>query len=201
MIFTNSRSILQKNKNNKFEFRKQTYTNSINKNAITKSNRIILETNKQFSSQKLLWGPPIWFLFHTMAEKLKPTSFLLLKGSLINIIKKICSNLPCPECSRHSIMYMDTLDLTTMNSKEDFKHFLFEFHNSVNVRKKQSVFQRLQLDEKYKNANFYNIIVSFFSAFLQKSKNIRQLSDDFHKKSIAKYVSMWLKENRDHFTW
>ena len=35
------------------------------------------------------WGPCTWYLFHTLAEKVKNDSFLLVKDGLISIIKKI----------------------------------------------------------------------------------------------------------------
>ena len=45
------------------------------------------------------WGPCTWYLFHTLAEKVKEESFPLIKESLISLIIRICSNLPCPECA------------------------------------------------------------------------------------------------------
>ena len=39
------------------------------------------------------WGPCTWYLFHTLAEKVKEESFPLIKDSLISLIIRICSNL------------------------------------------------------------------------------------------------------------
>ena len=43
-------------------------------------------------SKKLPWGEPIWFLFHTLAHKIKEKSFLIVKNELLNIIFLICNN-------------------------------------------------------------------------------------------------------------
>ena len=49
-----------------------------------------------------LWGPPTWFLFHTLAEKIKEDKFDTMKIDIINMIKRICRNLPCNDCSGHT---------------------------------------------------------------------------------------------------
>ena len=35
------------------------------------------------------WGPCTWFLFHTLAEKIREEHFMKLKPELINIVKNI----------------------------------------------------------------------------------------------------------------
>ena len=55
------------------------------------------------------WGPCTWFLFHTLAEKIREEHFMKLKPELINIVKNICSNLPCPECKQHAMAKIKTL--------------------------------------------------------------------------------------------
>ena len=48
------------------------------------------------------WGPPCWYLFHSLAAKVKEEEFENIKLSLWSIITSTCSNLPCPECRQHA---------------------------------------------------------------------------------------------------
>ena len=57
------------------------------------------------------WGPCTWYLFHTLAEKVKDEQFLKLKNGFISIIKRICSNLPCPECAEHAQHKLKSLNM------------------------------------------------------------------------------------------
>ena len=36
------------------------------------------------------WGPSTWFLFHTLAEKIKDDKFPEMKLELLSIIRQIC---------------------------------------------------------------------------------------------------------------
>ena len=58
----------------------------------------------------MLWGEPTWFLFHTLAEKVKPKDFPKIRESFIHIILRICSNLPCPDCANHALQYMNGIN-------------------------------------------------------------------------------------------
>ena len=41
-----------------------------------------------------VWGPCTWFLFHTLAEKIKEEEFTDAKHKLLSFIANICNNLP-----------------------------------------------------------------------------------------------------------
>jgi hypothetical protein len=83
---------------------------------------------------KKQWGKATWYLFHTLAEKLKPefdnpTEIKALYAQ----IKKICYNLPCPDCTQHSTALLASVnEHAVTDSKLAFKHFLWQFHNKVN---------------------------------------------------------------------
>ena len=47
-----------------------------------------------------LWGPNVWFFLHGLAEKINQEKFSEIKSKIIEMIKIICLNLPCPECSK-----------------------------------------------------------------------------------------------------
>jgi hypothetical protein len=51
------------------------------------------------------WGPYIWKLFHVLAGNMKEESFQTIGRELLSFIKRICANLPCPDCSRHATFF------------------------------------------------------------------------------------------------
>lgn len=87
---------------------------------------------------KSVWGPCVWYLFHTLAYKAVPGNFAEIKADLIQFIQRICSNLPCPECTQHATEYMTkhARVLAQITTKDQLHYFLVDFHNVVNARKK-----------------------------------------------------------------
>ena len=108
------------------------------------------------------WGNNTWYLFHTIAHKIKDSSFLDIKEDLIFIIKNICSNLPCPECSKDATEKLNKVNFNLINSKQEFKVLLFNFHNSVNKKLNKPLFELKDLDNKYENANIQALYHNFF---------------------------------------
>ena len=99
------------------------------------------------------WGPCTWYLFHTLAEKMIEEQFITQKPKLLEIIKSICYNLPCPDCALHAKTKINTLNESSINSKKDLKLMLLSFHNEVNIRVGKPIFTENELYEKYKSAN------------------------------------------------
>ena len=50
--------------------------------------------------EKKVWGNNIWYLFHTLAEKIKEDKYLEQKDNLFKVLEIVFKNLPCPDCSR-----------------------------------------------------------------------------------------------------
>ena len=57
------------------------------------------------------WGPPTWTLFHTIAEKMNEEAFPVLMPQFIFFLKRICSVLPCPECSQHATQFWKNINV------------------------------------------------------------------------------------------
>ena len=57
-----------------------------------------------------VWGPPIWTLFHTLVEKINERHHHLIYQQLFNIIKQICTYLPCPECSIDAVIFLSKVN-------------------------------------------------------------------------------------------
>lgn len=145
------------------------------------------------------WGPCTWYLFHTLAEKMKNESFPIVKNDVITMIRKICANLPCPECAGHAQHKMGTLNVNNIRSKRDLQLMLLSFHNDVNNRNGKPLFTEQQLDEKYKRANIAQIIQYFFQIWNKPNPNPKLLTSSFHKSQILTEFSNWWKSNYIHF--
>lgn len=133
------------------------------------------------SFSKEIWGNNIWYLFHSLAHKIREEKFEVHKNNLIFIIKTVCNTLPCPECSKDATAMLNKVDFNNIKNKNDFKMLLFNFHNAINAKLNKSLFSYENLDNKYNNVNFdalYNNIYIIYNT----NTNIPQLmSSSFHK--------------------
>ena len=145
------------------------------------------------------WGEPTWFLFHTLAHKIKDEYFAQAKLSILSTISMICSNLPCPDCSKHATEYMKNINYNSIKTKQDLKNMLFQFHNVVNQRKGFAIFSIDDLDSKYSTANTINIIQNFMFYFQDKHFSIRMIANDMHRSKIITILKTWFNDNMKYF--
>jgi hypothetical protein len=173
----------------------------INKIPLQSQQKEISENEQQKDPKKksMKWGEPTWFLFHTLAQKVKESDFQMIRKDLINIIYTICTNLPCPDCAKHATEYMNNINFNTIQTKEQLKNMLFVFHNTVNSRKGFPIFPREELDIKYSRANTINIIKNFIIHFENKHKSIRMISDDLYRARISNNLKQWFNQHITHF--
>ena len=87
-----------------------------------------------------VWGPPIWTLFHVLAEKINEHMYPFYAGQLFNIVKQICSALPCPECTNDATIVLSKIKIQDLKTKEDFKKMIYIFHNYVNAKKRKPLY-------------------------------------------------------------
>ena len=76
-----------------------------------------------------VWGPPIWTLFHVLAEKINERAYPFYAGQLFSVIKNICSALPCPECTSDASIFLGKIKIQDLKTKNDFKNMVYLFHN------------------------------------------------------------------------
>jgi hypothetical protein len=145
-----------------------------------------------------IWGNNIWYLFHTLSYKIKEESFLILKNDLIEIFKNICKNLPCPDCSKDAMNVIGKIDFNNINTKEDFKLMLFNFHNYVNRKLKKKEFKYEDFDNKYKNANIISLIHNFNIIFNSKASNPHMISNTFLRKQELPKINILLNKVIQH---
>jgi hypothetical protein len=151
------------------------------------------------TQKKMKWGEPTWFLFHSLAEKVKDEYFQSIRYDLLNTIVIICKNLPCPDCANHASEYMKKVDFNSIRTKQDLKLMLFQFHNVVNQKKQYPLFSINELESKYSNANLANIIQIFMFYFQDKNHSVRMIANDLHRSRIADQLKIWFNDNIYYF--
>jgi hypothetical protein len=166
----------------------------------TSTNTQVIENNiDEQLPKKMKWGEPTWFLFHTMAHKVKDEHFDDMKLSILTIITSICNNLPCPNCANHASEYMRRVNYNSIRTKQDLKNLFFQFHNEVNLKKGFPLFPIEQLDEKYSKAVTKNIIQHFMIFFQDKHKSIHMIANDIHRARLSQNFKQWFNENIQNF--
>ena len=148
---------------------------------------------------KITWGEPTWFLFHTLAEKVKENAFHIVGKELLNIIFLICTNLPCPDCANHATRYLQGINFDAITTKKSLKDLLFNFHNSVNSRKGYSLFPIDQLDGKYRSAITVNIVKNFYYNYDKSTNNQKMAANSFHRSRTISRMKSWLSTNLCYF--
>ena len=189
MIFVNRRNRNVKSNH----FKEVTLMPVIEEKKLTISNvKTITEDEK---IKEMLWGEPTWFLFHTLAEKIKPEYFNTLRNKLFGFIKSICNNLPCPDCAKHATQYMNRINFDAIVNKEQLKLLLFKFHNDVNGKKKYKLFEFTNLDSKYSSAITINIVKNFFVHFSKKNFSVRLDTSNYQRTLLLKEFRFWLEKH------
>ena len=205
MHFTNVRSISRSNQQQTIDAAKPqmiTMFNmrpQINRQVRAPITAVVEQPASVDPSKKILWGPPIWFFFHTLAEKVKPELFYQNRNAIFGIVREICSNLPCPTCTSHATQYINNINFNAIRTKQDFILMLYEFHNSVNKRKNLPLFPYSELQPKYEKANFINIVNHFMHFYKVEHRVIRLMSEDMYRRQSAKSILDWLHANQHIF--
>ena len=143
------------------------------------------------------WGTATWYFFHTLAEKIKENEYDHIKDDILSYIKDICSVLPCPDCRDHAVKFMKRINIGHVNTKEELKHMLYIFHNSINTRKNLPQYSVDEL-ELYKRGNFSKIF-AYFKQEIGRPLHNRQLSDAMARQMVLKNVTIFLQNNRHKF--
>ena len=133
------------------------------------------------SFTKDTWGNNVWYLFHTIAEKIKDDEFNNIKDDIFFVIKTVSTNLPCPECSSDANALLNKVDFNNIKNKDDLKTFVFNFHNQVNKKLNKPMFDKELLDTKYANASIHSLYNNFFIIFSSNSNVPQLMSASFHR--------------------
>ena len=145
-----------------------------------------------------IWGPTTWTFIHTMADKIKDTSFHIIGPQLIHTIIQICYHLPCPECSQHATLFWNKVKIDKIHNKTDLINILFVFHNMVNKRKRLRPFKYIDL-QYYQSKNIIDTYNAFYTNF-NTNGNMNLINEAFHRNRMLVLLKRWLIQNITHFT-
>ena len=146
------------------------------------------------------WGNATWYLFHTMAEKIREEHFTTTKYEIFAFIVKICSILPCPECSQHASSILKQANIHNIKTKIHFIEFLRQFHNMVNKRLNKPEFTAEEVASKYRTAVTSQIILYFFQNFRVNTADNKLRLVSFRRDRILQSFHLWIGKNGNKFS-
>ena len=107
------------------------------------------------------WGPLIWKILHTLAEKSGKQTNEIIKGDEMRawttFMKHLPSILPCEECRGHATTYMTENPFQPPESYPPWnfyiRTYMYTFHEAVNTRLEKPSFPFSSLAETYKSTS------------------------------------------------
>ena len=144
------------------------------------------------------WAPITWIFLHSFSFKVNEEYFNNNKSTCFQIVNYICQNLPCPMCQSHATKYLKDHSLYICKTKEDFKNYIWTFHNSVNYRLKKKIFDYKDL-EMYKFANFDKISYIFLMEFKKPYYYGRTMSS-WQRKNVSNNLYQYFYNNWVHYS-
>jgi len=103
------------------------------------------------SPQNAIWGPPLWMILHSSAERYGQTNFNQKHEQHVwfHLIRSLRYSLPCPLCKRHFNEYYETHP-KPLYTRENLRKWLYELHSHVNQQhNKLDAFTLEQIPEVY----------------------------------------------------
>ena len=137
-----------------------------------------------------IWGPPVWTFIHTIAEKIKEEHYSKVSPILFSFLRRICSLLPCPECSKHALYFLNQISAEKYRTKTDFKTIFFMLHNKVNLRKKKPIVNYASL-ERYSKMNLVFTYNQFIKVYHTRG-NMNMLTESFQRNLLINEFKQWI---------
>ena len=138
------------------------------------------------------WGYMTWSLFHTLIELLPEKCYNELGPKLLNIMKSLCTVLPCPECSEHATEYLRGITFNHLPTKQHFKIFLHQFHNTVNYKTRKPFHDETVL-EQYKKGNIRVMYRNVYILFTKNYGNSRMMMYSVRRGRVLKNLNQFIQ--------
>lgn len=150
-------------------------------------------------SQRMRWGAPTWTLFHVMAAQVPPALFPQMRVGMLDIITAICGNLPCPDCANHATDYLRKINYDLIRTPDHLRAMLFEFHNSVNMRKGVPPYP-WELMSVYARMDIRETVYKFMHFFENKHTNNSRMNPHSFARSLqSQRIKDWFYSNGNVF--
>jgi hypothetical protein len=89
--------------------------------------------------QTSVWGPALWMLLHSSAERWGTKRLSRLADEetrlWLNLLQSLRFSLPCPLCKKHYQSYLSSHPFSA-STKEEVRLWLYRLHQSVNERRR-----------------------------------------------------------------
>jgi len=136
-----------------------------------------------------IWGPAIWTLFHTLAERITEEAYPHVSPQLFKMIVRICKFLPCPECSMDATNFLAKIKMSELKTKLDFKNSFYLFHNYVNAKKRKRLFNYSNM-YVYSKYRIIDVVNNFIAKYHTKG-NMKLLTESFQRQFIITDFKKW----------
>lgn len=105
------------------------------------------------SPQNHIWGPALWMILHSSAERIGTKQLQRLPQEemriWIGLLNSLRYSLPCPHCKKHFISFLSSKPILSFN-RDTIRLWLFELHQQINQRNNtNNQFTFDQLSDKY----------------------------------------------------
>lgn len=144
------------------------------------------------------WGAIYWRFFHVMAARITSDEyFRSARNDILDCIRGVCTNLPCPYCRVHATEYINNTNWNLIQSKADLQWYFYYFHNEVNANKKLPLFAMEDLSPTYGAASFRDAVAQFIRQFMSSSNDTHQMGMDMARKRLGARYKVWIDRNMD----
>ena len=144
-----------------------------------------------------VWGPAIWTLFHTLAERITEEAYPHVSPQLFKMIMRICKFLPCPECSMDATNFLAKIKMSELKTKLDFKNAFYLFHNYVNAKKRKKLFNYSNM-YVYSKYRIIDVVNNFIAKYHTKG-NMKLLTESFQRQFIINDFKKWFTASMKAF--
>lgn len=150
--------------------------------------------------KKSVWGPIVWSALHSLSIHIKEESFNDIKDSLIEIIYKICTHLPCPSCASHAISLLKRYRVKQrVKTKQDLVRILCAIHNEVNKRLKKPVVEVEDCIRLHKDKLFKETQALYYKTHINMQFGEKMMLYSFHRKLFLKDFKQFILQHKDCF--
>lgn len=123
------------------------------------------------------WGPLIWLILHTLAEKAGRQESMITRGDEIRawplFVKTLAPVIPCPYCRDHFKEYLQAhpfeLPMDYYEWKNSIPLYFYSLHESVNARLGKPSFPFGDLPSTYKDSSRIKPTLDRLEKILQRA--------------------------------
>jgi len=147
------------------------------------------------------WGNSVWTFLHVLAEKMNPEAYKLNTVYVVEVVKNVCYNLPCPTCSQHARSYLNRVSIESIKDVEQLKQMLYNFHNSVNLMRGHKA-EKKEILNRYKSITIEESLWNLQIYYAKRYRSALELSfitNDSLRKDICNNIIVWITKYRHLF--